>query len=159
MIKVHERRKNLDQAIHLCNQIVHLKLDKAAETIGLGSYSPDNDFTLQVFEFNFWFSFKYLFQILTDELTHLQTTIYGYVNELAENNDLCLEEVLNINDQINKALPERDTPKGGNRAPASERVHCEFTTTSNFLFPLYFSLCDLYSPQFPVSQKKTRLWK
>ncbi|KAF1747243.1 hypothetical protein GCK72_023705 [Caenorhabditis remanei] len=110
LIKVHERRKNLDQAIHLCNQIVHLKLDKAAETIGLGSYSSDNEFTLQR---------------LTDEITQLQTTIYGYVNELAENNDPCLEEVLNINDQINKALPERDTPKGGNRAPASERVHLE----------------------------------
>uniref|UniRef100_A0A1I7T5P7 ADP-ribosylation factor-binding protein GGA1 n=1 Tax=Caenorhabditis tropicalis TaxID=1561998 RepID=A0A1I7T5P7_9PELO len=110
VIKVHERRRNLDQAIHLCNQIEHLKLDKAAETIGLGSYTPDNEFTLQR---------------LTEELTQLQTAIYGYANELAENNDPCLEEVLNINDQINKALPTRDTPKRANRAPASERGHLE----------------------------------
>ncbi|CAA92026.2 ADP-ribosylation factor-binding protein GGA1 [Caenorhabditis elegans] len=110
LVKIHERRKKLDHAINLCNQVEHLRLDKAAETIGLGNYSPDNELTLQR---------------VTNELIQLQELFYGYVNELAENNDPCLEEVLNINDQINRVLPENETPKCGNRAPISARTQLD----------------------------------
>uniref|UniRef100_A0A8R1DS95 Uncharacterized protein n=1 Tax=Caenorhabditis japonica TaxID=281687 RepID=A0A8R1DS95_CAEJA len=112
LVKIHERRKNLDQAVYLCKLIEQLQLNKVVETIGLSEYSSDNESTLQR---------------LIEEVSETQETIYGYAHELAETNDPCLEEVLNINDLINKTLPKREEPRTGNRAPPSERVQCEFT--------------------------------
>ncbi|CAI2356529.1 unnamed protein product [Caenorhabditis sp. 36 PRJEB53466] len=121
LVKVHERRKNLDLVKDLCKQLEDANIEKATQDIGLGVTTANvDDYRPKLIE----------------KVTKMQQIIYGYANELAEANDPCLEEVLNINDRINKALPKKkdETATRGNRVSSSDRVQLEIENQELLVF-------------------------